>query len=342
MKQNHKAGIEKEGFLRDDERACCDPSSPCESKNGSGCLETWKQEFKTASSDYLKSAATASKEENSYTNAIAWEAKLRIWVENAEKAHEEAELAYMDLEAFILAVKRLSSNTGETSTALRALLCLLKRIFERIDKLLFKIESEEEASDLLKKLKEMIKCSTDLNEQKKQAALDCVAVYEAKVQVINNLQTGIMTKMLDILYIADLLQAYMAQDEFGLHWQLEDLRKRLLGNISATDKISLCHKQHERPKQDKSKDAPIPPCDPEIGKPAKDQQLLPIRKMKPLVETNSAYYDKVSELFASAKTSVDDSKAAMDEARKQRDTALARKNSLSEAIKASEAAEAAK
>lgn len=341
MKQNHKAGIEKEGFLRDDERACCDPSSPCESKNGSGCLETWKQEFKTASSDYLKSAATASKEENSYTNALAWEAKLRIWVENAEKAHEDAELVYMDLGAFIGAVKRLSNNTGETSTALRALLCLLKRIFERIDKLLFKIESDEEGSNLLYQLKDMIKCGSDLNEQKKQAALDCVAVYEAKVQVIYNLQTGIMTKMLDILHIADLLQAYMAQDEFGLHWQLDDLRKRLLGNISAADKISLCHKQHERPKQEKSKDAPIPPCDPEIGKPAKDQQLLPIRMMA-TVETNSAYYDKVSELFASAKTTVGDSKVAMDKARKQRDTALARKNSLSEAIKASEAAEAAK
>jgi hypothetical protein len=350
MKQNRFNENIAEGFLREGENACCKEDAPWNPASGDGCLASWREEIKTAANEYRRQSAQASKAEGIYTEALSWERKLWMWRDNADKAHEEAVLAEAELVLLFSATVRLEENTTHTRRTVQAVLCLLKRIFERIDLLLYEVESNEESSNLLHKLKEFIRCSSKLDEQKKQAALECVATYEAKVRVINELQVSIMTKMLEILHLADLMVAYFSKGEFGLSWQLNDLRRRMKGEASSTDKADACQKgSAAKPGDKQGGQSNPPPCDPEIGKLPSDRFLLPIRRAASVEggknvrgESRQYYYGKLSELYEAAGKSTEDYKAQMDEARQARDQALARKNSLMEAIKAAEAAETAK
>lgn len=328
--------MEKKFFLSSDEKAhCCEDTTANDSKPEE-CLETWKKELKVASNELLEVSAKVISAEGVYSNAFVWETKLKKWFENAEATHEKASSAYAELALFINAVETLETNTGLTSEALEALLCLVKKILDEVFMLLYEYENLD-GSNLVFKLKESIRCNDALDEQKKQAALDCVAAYESKVRAVYDLQAGIMNKMLEILHCANIVATAIGNapeeaKDFGLRWQLEDLRKRLIGESSSEEKVQACQTDQ------KGTNAIAPPCGVEISKPSK--QILPIRKMEGKLDSD--YYDNLGKLKEAAEAASINYKAEMQSAREKRDTVLARKTSLDAAIRAAEAAETAK
>ncbi|MDX2070783.1 MAG: hypothetical protein SFV55_20305 [Haliscomenobacter sp.] len=331
-------------FLSSDEKShCCNGTSTSDSKSEE-CLETWKKELKLACNELMEVSATVTSAEGVYSNAFTWEAKLKKWFENAEATHEKASSAYAELALFIKAVETLETNTAYTSKALQALICLVKKILDEVFTLLYEGENLTE-SNLIHKLKEYIRCNDAIDEQKKQAALDCIAAYESKVRAVYDLQAGIMNKMLEILHCANIIAAAVGNapldcrdtetvtgKNLGLKWQLEDLRKRLIGGSTAEEKVQACQ-------MDKKETTAIaPPCGAEIAKPAKP--LLPIRKMEGKMDSH--YYDNLGKLKEAAEAASINYKAEMQAAREKRDKVLARKTSLDAAIRAAEAAETAK
>ena len=328
--------IQNKFFLsRGEKDHCCKDTTSGDGRSEE-CLETWKKEFKLACNELLEASATATSAEGVYALAFIWEAKLKKWFENAEATHEKASSAYVELALFIKAVETLETNAACTSEALEALLCLVKKILDEVFKLLYEYEGLG-TSNLIHELKESIRCHKTLDEQKKQAALNCITTYESKVRAVYDLQAVIMNKMLEILHCANIVATAIGNapngaKDFGLGWQLNDLHKRLIGESSSEEKVQACQTDQ------KGTNAIAPPCGVEISKPSK--KILPIRKMEDKMDSD--YYDNLGKLKQAAETASTRYKDEVQAAREARDKVLARKTSLDAAIKAAEAAETAK
>ena len=114
-------------FLDQDERDCCKDEEIPEDQQSDDCVEIWKIKLKTATNALKIATAKADKATIAFGNSSAWEAKLKDWIETAKTAHGKAVVVYNQLNHFLHEVGRLETNTARTTTALEAVLCLVKR-----------------------------------------------------------------------------------------------------------------------------------------------------------------------------------------------------------------------
>lgn len=319
-------------FLSDRERnCCCKEDNPPVKPDEDDCLAIWEKELEAAIRQLNEATADQSKAKNIAENATQWETKLKKWFELAEASHKKGMKTHDELVLFIAHVEILEVNAFKTTKTLKALLCLLKEIFDKICGLL------QENDGKLAKLKDQIKCSTTIDEQKKQQALACIEEYAKKLLAISEeLKASILKKSLELLHCANWIASvlgnpHQGKRDLGLRWQLNDLRKRLINEeeTKAKDKMRACGCEHEEK-------PPFPCFKADIA-----QNLLPIGPLQE-GQKGSAYFEELKRLHLKAKTEAKEYLEKEKEANKKFEEIATRKTSLDAAINAAKAAEAAK
>ena len=316
-------------FLSEDERKeCCKGKKPDPPDRQRNCVEIWKQKLRDARKAMESAVARRAKAENTHRNAASWEGKLKKWKEDAEKAHEKAVEVHTELARFLEAVARTKAE--ETATAVKAVLCLVKSIFDDVNDLLRVSTSAEVEKGKIQELRQLIECDDSLAANTKEKALACISAFQEKIVVVYGARADLLNKLLEILHSANILVAAVdksgTRENAGLKWQLTDLYQRIDGKTAYTARARKCGCGEPQPTPES------PPCESDIIDPR--EPFLPI--------CNSDYYVGIAKLYKEAKTKLEAAKEEMAKARKKADMAAACYNGLNDAINAAEAAEAAK
>ncbi len=316
-------------FLSEDERKeCCKGEKPDPPDRQRNCVEIWKQKLQDARQKMDEAGARRVKAENIHKNAASWEGKLKKWKEDADKAHEKAEEVHNALGRFLEAVAR--TKAAETATSVKAVLCLVKSIFDDVNELLRVSTSAEVQEGKIQELRRLIECDDSLAANIKEKALACITVFQDKIAVVYAAREDMLNKLLEILHGANILVAAVdksgTRENAGLTWQLTDLYLRIEGKTAYSARVRKCGCGEPQPTPQS------PPCESNIIAPG--EPFLPIRK--------SEYYVGIAKLYKEAELKLTTAKEAMAKARKEADTEAACYNGLNDAIAAAEAAEAAK
>lgn len=334
MKKYRKNPSEPWLLLDQDERdMCCNGEDNGTAIQPEDCVEVWKQKLKCARRVMETAAAQYDKANKSYSKAASWKTKLEKWKEDAEDAHDKAIDVYQELGRFREAVDR--TKAADTAKAVKAVLCLVKSIFDDVDDLLRVSSSIEESEGdcsnqgaNIQELKQCIECDESLDANKKEKALSCIQPYEDQMKLVNELQADLLNKLLEILHSANLLVAAVektgTEEKGDISWQLEDLEDRISGKTTYTARERKCGGKVEASFE--------PPCESEIINPIK--HYLPIR--------NSDYYCNIVDLYNEAEVNEEKSKKCLEIEEGKHNEAVAYYNSLNDAINAAEAAKTVK
>lgn len=298
-------------FLNDD--SCC---SEVPGKNGSSnknCLTTWEEQYIDACTDYTIVSAESNKLKEKYDNSYNWRDKLDKWFDLIEQSNEKADNVVIDGEFFYGQITEVCKNAECTSKALEKLLCQVKSIF---DCLYTYEETQKGLKMMITELIKAIDCLKDVKDIDKETAINCIKVYEEKIKMVCDLQDELLCKLIDSLKCANLLYAYIC-DEEGLSFKLKKILDEFKGIIVEEVSCSPGEKVTD----------PYP-CDAKAKKP---QPTLPL--------DNGDYFNNIKEALGIAVVKTEQFKADWTAQKKLSDDALALKNSLAEAIKAAKAAE---
>ncbi|HNP83871.1 MAG TPA: hypothetical protein PKN47_20595 [Nitrospira sp.] len=319
---------EPRNFLSEEERKeCCKGKKPDPPDRQRNCVEIWKQKLQDARQKMEEAVARRAKAENIHKNAVSWEGKLKKWKEDAEKAHEKAVEVHTELARFLEAVARTKAE--ETATAVKAVLCLVKSIFDDVNELLKVSTSGEVPKGKIQELRLLIECDDSLAANTKEKALACVSAFQEKMTLVYGVRADLLNRLLEILHSANILVAAVdkpgKRENAGLTWQLTDLYRRIDGETAYTARARKCGCGETQP-------TPESPCKIEIIDPP--EPFLPICK--------SDYYEGIAKLYMEAEKKLKEAKEEMEKARMKADMEVACYNGLNDAISAAEAAEAAK
>lgn len=296
-------------FLKD--TTCCDDDSGNGGNDGKNCLTKWEEQFTDACIDYSEKSAKADKQKDQYDNSYNWRDKLDKWFDLIEKSNEKADNIVIELEFFYGQVMEVCKNADCTNKALKKLLCQVKSIFD----CLYTYEGcEKGLKDLIADLINAIECLKDAKDVDKDTAINCVKVFEEKINMVCELQDDLLCKLIDSLKCANLLYAYICEEE-GLSFKLKNMLDEFNGIVVEEASCS-------------PDDSDQYPCDAKSKKP---QPTLPIE--------NGDYFKSTKDALDIAITKTDSFKNEWKDEKKKSDDALSIKNSLAEAIKAATAAE---
>ncbi|WP_298754763.1 hypothetical protein [uncultured Psychroserpens sp.] len=294
-------------------KTCCEDDQSNGGNGDKNCLTQWEEQLTDASNDYSEKSAESEKAKEKYDNSYNWRDKLTKWLDLIEKSNEKADNIVIELEFFYGQVIEVCKNAECTSKALEKLLCQVKSIFD----LLYTYENgEDQLKALIAKLIKEINCVKDVKDQDKETAINCVKVYEEKIKMVCELQDDLLCKLIDALKCANLLFAYIC-DEQGLRFKLKKILDEFNGSIKEE---ASCSSDDD--------DSESYPCDAQAKKP---QPTMPIDK--------SDYFKNTKSSLDIAIVKTDKFKEDWTKKKKKSDDALSRKNSLAEAIKAAKAAE---
>lgn len=323
--------VKKEQFLTTEERDLCGcnatPDKPGSTEDRD-CIDQWKVDLEKVTNAYTTASANAIKAEGLFTNANTWKDKLKTWVNRAEDTDELAVKIASELEIFKTTVTNTVANTSKTVDAIKLLLCMVKDTFDDV----FTLVRQSPPGDkgLIQELIFQIDCLTNVDERDKKIMLTCVAAYEEQMVAVYRLQKTILDLLLEVLNISYLLHQKIGSDDSGLATIIDNFINRLDGETNDDGYLVEWETLYEEDRPDDVN----PPCDESILAPdPTGNQLFPIAE--------SNYYSLLEKDTLKAERAASFFKGKMEEARKERDRFLSKRNSLLEAIKAAEAAEMA-
>ncbi len=297
-------------FLNDD--TCCKDDSGNGGNGEKNCLTKWEEDFANACNDYNEKSAESEKLKEQYDNSYNWHHKLDKWFDLIDKSNEKADNIVIELGFFYGQVMEVCKNAKCTSIALEKLLCQVKSIFD----CLYSYDILDKGlEDLITDLIKAINCLKDIKDVDKETAVNCIKVFEEKIKAVCDLQEAILCKLIDALKCANLLYAYICEEE-GLSFKLKTILEEFNGIVV------------EEPSCSSEDDIEHYPCD---AKEKKPQPTLPI--------IEGDYYKDLKQNLEKAVLKTDELKVKWTDKKKKSDDALSRKNSLAEAIKAAKAAE---
>lgn len=300
---------------------CCQDGAGDE-PGSKDCLDKWKEQLEDVCNQYNEASAITSKHREKYVNSLGWETKLKNWDDIIKKADEKAKVVVNELEFFIEQVKIVCENSANTTEALEKLICLVKTIF---DCFFTYEENRKGLKDKIKDFKKIIECLTSVDEEDKAEVIKCIEAYEQKIVLVCEMQDAVLTKLIETLKCADLLDAYIC-DEDGLKDKLNDILIDFKGENMHGEHCGA--KEEEEHNHD---DITKYPCH---DKKAKPMPKFPINTSK--------YYTKIGEDLGKAIDETKSLETSWINSKKISDKFLSQKNSLTEAIKAAEAAESGK
>ncbi len=298
-------------------KCCSELSGP--SGQPADCVGTWEEDLKTVTNQYNKVAAEADQAQSNYTNASSWKSLLTLWLDNLDKANAASLSITTELSVFVERANATCFNTEQTTKAIKVLLCEIKGIFDCFVSYSAQTGLKEQVADLYKK----VDCLTSLTTDEKNAALACIKDYIAKIDAVCALQNDLLAKLVEIYKCVNLLWAAVCGTD-GLKDNLDKLSKDFPKDLVKPDPTA----PPDDPTQVGNQ---LFPCDPAAAKPKPE---IPIAQ--------GAFYTTMDAECTLAAQEVEKLKLLWETKRKERDKLLARKNSLSDAIKAAAAAESGK
>ncbi len=316
-------------FIKDPQSTCCDERNGNGGSEPKDCLEKWRDELEQVCIDYKIEAAVTSKSKEEYDNSTGWEIKLKNWCELIETTDEKVKAALQELEFLLKQVITVCVKSKCTYEVLQKLTCLVKTIFDCF----YTYEKNEVGlKEKVEEFKKLIDCLKNLGDKDKADVIACIEAYEAKLTAVCELQQSVLEKILETLKCADLLWAYIC-GTIGLEDKLEALRDLLKGDTPVVDP-DYC--PPEEPENGSKY-----PCDYEEEKPMPE---FPIKEdtNDPNTVSGNAYYEKIKKEFKQAVGKTKELKQAWIDKKDISDRTLSEKNSLTDAIKASEALDTGK
>ncbi len=307
--------------------ACCKDSTG----GGNGdqdCLAKWKDELEEVCNQYNIAKAQTYKDKEAYENSLGWETKIKNWNDLIFKADEKAKAVVNELDFLLAQIKIVCDKSKCTNDSIEKLICLVKFIF---DCFVTYDKNKAGLKEKLADLKKEVDCLKKVGEDVKAEVLKCIDDYEQKILKVCALQDDILAKLLETLKCAQLLYSAICR-EGGLKDKLVSIRVDFAGAPSEDEEH--CDPDDEKPSgkdQSGTSDAVPYPCD---DKKAKIVPTFPI--------SEGDYYKGLSKDLAVATVKTEKLKEAWIQSKKASDSKLSRKTSLTEAIKAAEAAESGK
>ncbi len=314
------------------DNACCYNGGGNDDPGGQDCLDKWKEQLEDVCNRYTELSAETFQHEEEYTNSLAWETKLKNWSEIIKKTDEKAKVIVKELGFFIEQAKDVCNNSKCTTEALEKLNCLVKSIF---DCFYTYLESGDPGlKDRIIEFKKTIDCLNSISDEDKAEVIKCIDAYEQKIILVCEMQDAILTKLLETLKCAYLLSASICGDQ-GLEGKLEGI----LDDFKGMEDEDCEHEDHHIDDNDQvSRKKPYDqdqnytyPCNDKLAKP---KPKFPIDK--------SRYYVQLENGVGVAKDKTEHYENIWVKSKMKSDKLLSRKTSLTEAIKAAEAAESAK
>ena len=314
-------------FIKDPQSTCCDERN--DNSDPKDCLEKWREELEQVCIDYKIEAAETSKCKEDYDNSLGWEIKLKNWCELIETTDEKVKAALQELEFLLKQIHTVCVKSKCTYEVLQKLTCLVKTIFDCF----YTYEKNEVGlKEKVEEFKKLIECLKNLGDKDKADVIACIEAYEAKLAAVCELQQAVLEKLLETLKCADLLWAYIC-GTLGLEDKLKGIRDLLKGDAPVEDPDYCPPEEPEG--------GPKYPCDDKEEKPMPE---FPIKDdtVDPNTISGNAYYEKIKKEFKEAVEQTKARKEAWIDKKDISDRTLSEKNSLTEAIKASEAIDTGK
>jgi hypothetical protein len=304
------------------DRACCDTGTS-DQKDPKECLDKWKKELVQVCNEYNELAAKTTNSQAEYSNSLTWETKLKRWRELVETTDMKAGDVVNTLQFFTEQIAILCENSKCTVEGLEKITCLVKVIFNAF----YTFEGYETGlKDAITEFKKEVECSNASDEDKAEV-IKCIEAYEQKILLVCALQNSILAKLLETLKCAIKLDAYFCDEDSGLRKKIMQIIDDFELGLPVEEQCGTGEHHHEDENSD-SDDAEFP-CDPKKVKP------------KPLFRKGKAntYYVEIDKAYGLAVGKTKSLKEKWIKSKKRSDKKLSQKNSLTEAIKAAEAAE---
>ncbi|MBY5956714.1 hypothetical protein KUV50_01110 [Membranicola marinus] len=304
------------------DRACCENGSGVDNQP-KDCLGKWKQELEHVSNEYNEMLAETNSYHDAYTNSLIWETKLHRWHELVKTTDGKADEVVNVLQFLADRINLLCKNSHCTVEALEKIICLVKRIF---DAFYSYDEDQTGLKDKIIAFKKEVECSNASDEDKAEA-IKCIENYEAKIMIVCELQTAILDKLLETLKCTILLDHFFCDENSGLKQKIIGIIDDFELGLPEEEQCGTGGQQEEGNDYD-----PEFPCDPEKVKP----------KPKFRIGQENTYFNEVAEAYETAKEKTRTLKEKWISHKKNSDNKLSHKTSLTEAIRAAEAAESGK
>ncbi len=306
-------------------RACCDngTSDQTEPKD---CLDKWKLDLIQVSNEYNQLAAETTSAQDAYANSLTWETKLKRWLDLIITTDGKAGDVVNTLQFLFHQITILCENSECTVEALEKITCLVKSIFDS-----FYTYNEEQLGlkDRITAFKKEVECSNASDEDKAEV-IKCIEAYEQKIMLVCELQSAILGKLLETLKCAIKLHTYFCDEEFGLKKKIMEIIDDFENGLPQEENCGCGHSGgHEHEHYHHHHHKPEFPCN------LKD--VKPIPKFR--IGQDNEYYVEIKEAYETSVGKTKWLKEKWVKNKKISDKKLSQKNSLTEAIKAAEAAE---
>ncbi len=317
--------------------ACCYDNGGNDEPGTKDCLDKWKEQLEKVSNQYTESSARTSKHKEEYVNSLNWEGKLKNWDTIIKKSDEKSKTIVKELEFFLEQTKNVCENSKGATSALEKLAGLIKSIF---DSFFTYDQNKEGLKEKITNFKKMVECLNSVSDEDKIEVIKCIETYEQKMILVCDMQDAILSHLLETLKQANLLSESICGNG-----GLEDKLQAILDDFKGDDGMDCEHEDHH-PSEAMASDAhddtkedrrmpgegyPKYPCNDRLVKP------------KPKFPINSSkYYREIEKGLKRAVEKTKDLEEIWVASKKESDKILSHKTSLTEAIKAAEAAESGK
>lgn len=311
-------------------RACCE-NGTSDPNNPKDCLDKWKKDLVRVCNEYNELAAETAGYHDAYVNSLTWETKLKRWYDLVETTDKKAGDVVNTLQFLSDQLAILCENSICTVEGLEKITCLVKTIFNAF----YTFEDGKMGlKDKIVSFKKEVECSNASDEDKADV-IKCIEAYEAKIMIVCELQNAILAKLLETLKCAIKLHTFFCDEKSGLKKKILDIIDDFELGLPEGEQCGTGHHHHHHHHiegGDNGDNGGQFPCDPEKTKP----------KPKFRIGDDNEYYKDVESAYEAAVDKTKKLKEKWMKRKKKSDKKLSQKTSLTDAIRAAEAAEAGK
>lgn len=206
----------------------CDDTTTTSGEPCTDCVDGWKKELESASNEWVIKTADLEKITAKHTNELAWNTKLKKYVESLLKTDGLAEGISTEIETFKKHLGGVEKHARCTVNALEFLSCEVWKNYKDLDELLTNLTSLESEIKTLK--------DPDLETG---AILKCITDYKTKVKVALDTVTAVIPKVLEALKEALIIyeMIFCKCEECGCEANAESCTCGLSANLTMIHKI---------------------------------------------------------------------------------------------------------
>jgi prefoldin subunit 5 len=187
---------------------CCDPK-PGDTNGGDCCYDTWKKDLDQVTADWRIANAIAAHKLAAYNNTNAWYQKIKAWCDDWGATDELADALCRQLELFITHLEKICQVTEKTGKAIEILFCMVKDLYQRVDKL------KEEYDELM----QCINCLKSPDLAPGVGIVKCLEDYGVKLTAVIATRDTMLLSIITALEWADSLHTDLCET-YGLKEEL--------------------------------------------------------------------------------------------------------------------------